>query len=213
MSHPGTSPAARVGALHAEPAPRTLPCHPRPQGRPSGHRGGVPTLTPLPRSPVRAPFTFRVRRGDKGEVPVGRRIGRGRARRLHPAGLGPRGGAEGRLGPGLGEDQHARVSGRPASREARAGARPETDRRAWPLSCSRRGHTRVLRVASAQAPRRRRPDRTITVTAPPGLAVCNLLAYWLPEGSDWLFLLLNQEINPAPEVTSEVAVPPPCLFK
>lgn len=69
-------------------------------GRPSGHRGGVPTRPPLLRSPVGPTLTFRVRRGDEGEVPVGGRIGRGRARRLHPAGLGAHGGAGARLGPG-----------------------------------------------------------------------------------------------------------------
>lgn len=91
------------GAAAAEPAPRTLPpSSPAASGEgPSGQRGGAPTPSSLsPGAPAGPALTFRVRRGDKGEVPVGGRIGRGRARRLHPAGLGALGGAGARLGPG-----------------------------------------------------------------------------------------------------------------
>lgn len=109
---------------------------------------------------------------------------------------------------GLGDDPQ-RSSYRAACEPGGTGWDEGGDRRARPPGCS---CTRVGPVASAQAPRRRRPDRPITVTAPPGLAVCNRLSHWLPgEGADWPFLVLIPELNPARAVISEIALPPSAL--
>lgn len=65
----------------------------------------------------------------------------------------------------------------------------------------RDGPSEVLSVATAQTPRRPSPDRTKTVTAPLGLALCNVLPHWLPErGFDWVSLLLIPEVSARWEV-------------
>lgn len=88
-----------------------------------------------------------------------------------------------RLGPGLGDDLL-----RGGLRARRHGLRRGRRRASQSTPQLRMRSNRGQPVASTQAPRRRGPGRTITVTAPPGLAVCNLLDYWLPwEGYHWLF--------------------------
>lgn len=84
-----------------------------------------------------------------------------------------------RLQGGHGAYPHARPTVRPASREMQAGNETRNKRRR-PRGLPRDCPHKVLSVATAQTPRRRRPDRTITVTAQLGLALCNVLSHWLP---------------------------------
>lgn len=91
------------------------------------------------------------------------------------------------------------------------------DEYSGPQGCLRDCPTEVLSVATAQAPRRRRPDRTITVTAPLRLALCNVLSHWLKgKGSDWADPLLIPEVFQDRKVTSNswatLAFPSPELF-